>query len=186
MVAKGRAVYFGEDCERRSPSGETVLRSRIVRIGSTGAARRFPVSAEGFIDAIAVGPEGTVWFASPGYSYSLVGWIDRAGTAIEFHVHHSMTTSIAVGRDGRLWFPASFGGQSYRALNSISRKGDLGKPFCIDPECALLPRDLTAAPDGSIWYSTSGVTSVGGGGGAHQIQGLAIENEPGAIGHLPL
>lgn len=186
MVAKGRALYFDEDCERRSPSGETALRSRIVRIGPTGAVQRFPLPVKERISALAVGPEGTVWFASPGYSYSLVGWIDQAGKVTEYRVHHAMTTSIAVGRDGRLWFPASFGGQSYRALNSISRRGDIGKPFCIDPECVLVPEHLTTAPDGSLWYSTWGATSVGGGGGAHQIEGLAIENQPGAVGHLPL
>jgi streptogramin lyase len=180
MVAKGRAVYFGEDCERRSPSGETVLRSRIVRIGPTGAVQRFPLPLKERIGAIAVGPEGTVWFASPGYGFSPVGKVT------EYRVHHAMTSSIAVGRDGRLWFPASFGGQSYRALNSISRGGDLGNPFCIDPECALAPEQLTTAPDGSLWYSTWGLTSVGGGGGAHQIEGLTIENQPGAVGHLPL
>lgn len=134
MAAAGRAVYFGEACERGSRSGEMAMRSRIVRIGPTGAVRRFPLPGKEGIGAIAVGPEGVAWFALPGYGYSLVGWIGRAGKVTEYRVHDAMTTSIAVGRHGRLW----------------------------------------------------GVTSVGGGGAAHQIEGMHIENQPGAVGHLPL
>jgi streptogramin lyase len=185
-VAADRTLWFAEACEQKTSEGWGPGRSSIGQVNPSGKVARRRVPGLGIPESLALGPHGTVWFGVV-HTYVVGGEIDRirsSGSLAEYPVPNGLPYSIAVGRGGRLWFQSSFGGGIHRALDWIDPGGKLGKPICADPACELEPLDLTAAPDGSLWYSLWKPHSIGGGCGTQIAEGIEIENEAGFVGHL--
>jgi streptogramin lyase len=184
-VAPNGMVWFSEECDRPTPEGWEEGPSTINRIATDGKVTHWRLKVGGFPIPIVFGSQGTTWFGAPGpLGGGEVGRITNVGDLAEYPVHNGYPSSIAVGPEGRLWFPSTFGGQVYRALDSISAGGRPGKPVCADPTCELEPISITAAPDGSLWYGLRMPPSIGGGGFTQIMEGEAIANEAGFIGHL--
>jgi streptogramin lyase len=180
-------VWFTEKCGSYISHGpSTSTEASIGRIEPSGKIVRRAIVAADYPVALAIGPEGTVWFgALRRYNHpSQVGRLTKTGKLVEFPVPNALPYSIAVGPEGRLWFQSSFGGWVYRALNSIGLGGRLGKPICATPSCQLAPGGLTSAPDGSLWYGLTAPNLNTGGGGSGLYIGMEIANEAGSIAHL--
>jgi streptogramin lyase len=184
-VAPDSAVWFSEECARPTRYGFEQGPSTINRIAADGKVTHWRLNDAGLPGPIAFGPHGTTWFGAPGrLGGGVVGRITKAGDLAEYTVPSGYPSSIAVGPEGRLWFPSTLGGHVYRGLDSISASGRLGKPVCADPTCELEPISITAAPDGGLWYGLRMPPSIGGGGFTQIMEGEAIANEAGFIGHL--
>jgi streptogramin lyase len=181
-------LWFAEKCGSyvsRGPS--TPTKASIGRIEPSGTIIRRPIIAADYPAALAIGPNGTIWFgATRRYDQpNRVGLLTKDGEVAEFPVPDGMPSSIAVGPDGHLWFQSALGGRgAYRALNSIGVDGELGTPICADPGCQLEPDALTSASDGSLWYGLRRPNLNRGGGGSGLFIGEEIDNEAGFIAHL--
>lgn len=187
ITAAGGAIWFTESCQRRSPSGRLRPSASISRISPAGEIVRHPLPRRNYPVAITADSEGTVWFGATRSDYSTprIGRITPTGDFAEYRVPHSRPTTIAVGGEGRLWFSSSFGGAFFRALRSIDKQGRLSKPICVDPGCGGLEASgLATGPDGSVWFSASRRSSIGGGGMTQITQHEQIANEAGTIGKL--
>jgi streptogramin lyase len=185
--ALGGTVWFTEKCGSYISHGpSTPTEASIGRIEPSGRIVRRAIVAADYPVALAIGPEGTVWFgALRRYNHpSQVGHLTKAAKLVEFPVPNGWPRSIAVGLEGRLWFQSSFGGRVYGALNSIGLGGRLGKPICATPSCGLEPGGLTSAADGSLWYGLTAPNLNTGGGGSGLYIGMEIANEAGSIAHL--
>jgi streptogramin lyase len=185
-VAQNGAAWYTEACLIRKHGEVGPGGSSIVRIDRRGDIRRWRLAGKDYPMSIALGHDGTVWFGVSRWGFSAwqVGRISPGGALAEYPVPHGYPRWIAVGPRGRLWFQSSFGGGIYRALNSIGERGKLGTPICADPACELEPTNLTGATDGSLWYSLIKPHTIGGGGETQILEGMAIANEAGFIGHL--
>jgi streptogramin lyase len=183
LVAIGRSAWFGESCERQTKYGYQPHGASVVEVRPTGKLVRHRLPTGDLPEALAIGPGGKVWFGASNRGGRL-GFIDRSGKPVEYHVPNALPSSIALDREGRLWFPAAFGGPNNRALESIDSHGHVGKPICADPACEQEPSSLTSGPDGSLWYALTKAFSTGGGGFTQIMQGEALLNEAGFIGHL--
>jgi streptogramin lyase len=133
----------------------------------------------------AQGPE--YWFGEervPGYTRPRIAYLDTAGQMVEFPLAEvGWPHSIAVGPEGRAWFPAYKGGV-LRALTSIGPGGGIGPRICVERRCELMPGNLTTGPEGDIWFTASQPTSSNGGGGTGLMEMERVANEPGFIGRL--
>lgn len=184
-VAADEALWFTEACRHHGPYGYEVGRASVVRLRSDGKLKRWKLGGGGFPMPVLLGPHGTAWVGATGKGGgATVDHIDRQGALAEYPFPHGETTAIALGADGRLWFESTFGGEIFRALDSIGAGGKIGKPICADPTCRLEPTSITAAPDGTLWYGLSKPAGTGGGGFTQIMEGEAIANEAGFIGRL--
>lgn len=186
ITAAAGAIWFTESCRPRSNSGRVRPSAGIGRIDPAGKIVRYPLSARDFPVSITADPKGTVWFGVTRYDSSAprIGRITPTGDFAEYRVPHSWPMTIAVGPNGRLWFPSTFGGAVLRALRSIDKRGRLGKPICIDPRCRLEANGLASGPGGRVWFSARKASSPGGGGTTGIIEDENIANEAGIIGRL--
>jgi streptogramin lyase len=180
-------VWFTEKCGDYVTNGpSTPTKASLGRIEPSGKIVRRAIVAADYPVALAIGPEGTVWFgALRRYNHpSQVGRLTKAGKLAEFPVRNGWPGSIAVGPEGRLWFQSSVGGRVYGYLNSIDLGGRLGTPICAAPSCQLQPGGLTSAPDGSLWYGLTAPNLNTGGGGSGLFISMEIANEAGSVAHL--
>jgi streptogramin lyase len=188
ITSSPAGVWFGESCEDENNDGAGGQEGAgfVDRIDATGATSRTAIASGDAPYAATTGPEGTVWFGvgrDDNYqALSRVVRITATGELAEFRTPHAWAYSrIAVGADRRLWFVSSFGGQTFRALNSIGPAGHLGKPICIDRKCSLGAYGLTSGPDGTLWFSASTAHVPAGGGGSNLIEDEYLAKEPGYI-----
>ncbi|MBS1883810.1 MAG: hypothetical protein JSS97_12755 [Actinobacteria bacterium] len=186
LAAAGRSVWFTEACDHQGRKGKST-RSSIVRIDPAGRIVRYPIARRDRLVSLAIGSGGTVWFGADGWDYAAtprVGRITRSGRVVEYAIPHGEPDSIAVGGDGRLWFASSRSLYRSRYLDSIGAGGDRGRPVCGEPACYLEPVELTAAPDGSLWYGLDKPIPLEAGGGALISWAEERANEAGFIGRL--
>ncbi|MBL7645958.1 MAG: regulator [Candidatus Hydrogenedentes bacterium] len=138
----------------------------------------FPIVADGpenDVRAVAVSPEGTVFAATPKGTYRLDGrnWVKQAGAA-------AGETFDLLTADGAVWI-AAWDGVYRIAEGSATKVGDLSHPISVisdspsgltamgpdgawtydgsawtplSTDWSLNLRDLTTAPDGSLWIAT--------------------------------
>jgi virginiamycin B lyase len=84
---------------------------RIVHIGASGERRVFHLPHEGFVDDIALGRRGEVWFTHWARRYlpPTIGHITPDGRVVERAVRHlGEPRSILVAPDGNVWFTTEF------------------------------------------------------------------------------
>jgi virginiamycin B lyase len=102
-------LWFGEEPVIFSPK----RRSRVGRITTAGAITEFRVPGQERTQALAAGPAGNVWFASPlGQGPLAVGSISSTGVVtppacLKPTPCEVDADALAVGADGRLWFSMS-------------------------------------------------------------------------------
>jgi streptogramin lyase len=184
-VSANETLWFTEACRHQGPYGYEVGRASVARLRPDGKLKRWKLAGGGFPMPVLLGPGGAAWVGASGKKgVGVVAHISRDGTLDEYPVRYGDTSSLALGADGHVWFRSTFGGDAFRALDSVGPDGKVGKPICADPTCQLEPTAVTAAPDGTLWYDLTRPVSTGGGGLTHIMEGQAIATEPGHIGRL--
>jgi streptogramin lyase len=105
----------------------------------------------------------------------------RTGAVTEYRVS-GFPASIAVTRDGRVWFTSAAGWRHPR-LGFIDSAGK-SRVACAARGCGFEPSGLVAGPDGSLWYGLARPNLNEGGGGNGIWITMEIRNEAGLIAHL--
>ncbi len=150
---------IGEGVSLSAPLGGSVG-GELDRIDPAGTLTRHPLPAGIEPRAIALGPDGNLWFTAirgrtremhysrPGFGF--VGRITPAGVLKLFPLPRggSVPTAIAAGPDGALWFVESEG----KRIGTIGTDGRLGraKPLWWWPE-----EGLSFGPEGDAWIPSS-------------------------------
>lgn len=123
------------------------------RMTYRGVVTIFPVNAGSYPTALAVGPDGNIWFTS---RYTGLGRITPDGHSTMFPVDAAGSGGIAVGADGNLWFGALSGavGQIGRITPSgevtlFPIPADAGTDACPD----VYACGLASGPDGNLWLA---------------------------------
>ena len=144
------------------------------------------------IDHIAVGADGTVWFADgywpEGSFHALIGRFDPSDGAVEEFDqglnHFSVIRDFVAGPDGNMWFADSGSANADAAIGKISRSGQIteyaspvgGKPWWI-----------IVGPDESLWYTAAravGRVTAAGALGAYELPGVLGELAAGPDGNV--
>ncbi len=114
-----------------------------------------PVSASSHPNAIAAGPDGSLWFTDP-YAH-IVGRMTTAG-ALTLQAPVSPTSfqySIAAGPDGAIWFVS----QNPSSISRIDGAGGiLTKPLA---NSLANPTSITAGPNDSLWFTEAAGKRIG-------------------------
>jgi streptogramin lyase len=175
IVGPGGKLWFGEG---------TSTGTRIARMdtsGHVGVGDEFPLpSGDGGINAMALGPDGNVWFTLG--NPAAIGRITSTGAITIFPTptSSSLPFGIAAGPDGRLWFPE----RNSDKIGSIPTTATSGADITEYPvgrtNAGVLY--ITAGPDSRMWFSensgqigaiTTDATPAGGGpgGGSEETSG---------------
>jgi streptogramin lyase len=144
------------------------------------------------IDHIAVGADGTVWFADgywpEGSFHALIGRFDPSDGAVEEFDqglnHFSVIRDFVAGPDGNMWFADSGSAHADAAIGKITPFGQIteyaspvgGKPWWI-----------IVGPDESLWYTATravGRVTAAGALGAYELPGVLGELAAGPDGNV--
>ena len=98
-------------------------------------------------NAMAVGPDGNVWFTE--YGGNKVAKVTPTGSFTEYPVPTAAgnPNAMAVGPDGNLWF-TEFSGNK---VAKVTTTGSFTE-YTI-PTASSAPRGITAGPDGNVWFT---------------------------------
>jgi len=116
---------------------------RITTAGVPRSFRRAPGASRSIPQDITVGPDGNVWLAGTGG----IRRITPDGRATERS--RQAAAAITLGPDGALW---TLDGSAMRRLTAAGTVAE----FPAGLAAGDLPRDLAAAPDGNLWYTSVG------------------------------
>jgi streptogramin lyase len=144
------------------------------------------------IDHIAVGADGTVWFADgywpEGSFHALIGRLDPAdGEVQEFDEGlggFSVIRDFVAGPDGNMWFADSGSARTDAAIGKVTPAGQIteyaspigGKPWWI-----------IVGPDESLWFTATravGRVTTAGALGAYELPGVLGELATGPDGNV--
>jgi len=105
----------------------------------------YPLSATSGPLSIVAGPDGALWFTE--YDAGKIGRITTTGAVTEFPLaEFVLPGSIVVGSDGALWFTEPSVGK----IGRITTSGAITEfPVGFGAEVLV---DLTAGPDGNLWF----------------------------------
>jgi streptogramin lyase len=141
----------------RFASGDLIAGGdRIGRITPDGDIFLFPVVPGINPVALAVGPDGNLWFTDAPLGAGVptgadkIGRFTLSGEITEFPLPaHANPQGITAGPDGNLWFVEIEG----NAVGRITPTGEI-KEFLLPP--ASRPMDIVAGPDGKLWFTEMG------------------------------
>jgi streptogramin lyase len=126
----------------------------IWRRDPSGTLTEFSLPPGPAVTALAIGPEGDVWFTrSNDYgerSEAVVGKMSPAGAVTQFPLEPgSRPSSIAVDPDGALWF-------SETQASKIGRITTSGEVQVFALAARVQPRQIVAGADGALWFGENG------------------------------
>ena len=112
-------------------------------------------AGNGFFPAIAVGPDGALWFTD--YYNDKIGRITTAGAVTEYPIPSTpgFPWGIAAGPDGALWFTELYGDKIGRittagAITEYPTQGHVSEPMGI-----------ALGPDGALWFTEQESPHIG-------------------------
>lgn len=111
--------------------------------------------------AIALGPDGALWFAEYGAAGSSIGRITTAGVISSFSTSSNIPNYIATGSDGALWFTI-YRGQNLGRLTTggaltyypIPSGYNSGSPYSGSA-------GIARGPDGAVWFAEFSANNIG-------------------------
>ncbi len=133
----------------------------IGRLAPNGALTRLPTRIAGprgweSADSITGGPDGNLWFTT-GWA---IGRITPEGAVTPFPLRLGQTaTDITSGPDGNLWFVLSVQGRNgwVEHLAKMTTAGAITAFAPMTPPIYVsVLADLTAGPDGNVWFTRRG------------------------------
>ncbi len=126
---------------------------------ATGRGPEYRLGQGMHADALAVGPDRSIWFAGtrrgPGQPVDVVGRSTADGQITEFALPprdeaELGISSIVAAQDGNLYFTEP-------NANRIGRVSTAGEIFELTlPNPGSRPRTIVAAPDGALWFTEEG------------------------------
>jgi streptogramin lyase len=146
----------------------------IGRITPAGVATYFPLpESQGSLSGLTVGPDGNLWsrdYFLYDFGASPPGNVDRitpAGAITQFPLPDGFPGDLTVGPDGNLWFTVEggtgfYGSRGY-GIGRITPSGaitEFALPGNHDP-AYYASSDLTAGPDGNLWFNEALLTITG-------------------------
>jgi virginiamycin B lyase len=150
------ATHAGPAHITKGPDGAmwftVVSGAYIGRITADGTITEYPVGSMAADRTITTGPDGAIWFtlrATPEGGF--VVRMTTSGQITKFKTPHDFADSIAVGPDGNLWATDQAG-----FINRVSPSGVLTE-YAV-PFGDGYVGDITAGPDGAMWFGWSGIT----------------------------
>lgn len=133
---------FGSRIGRITATG-TVSYDSIPRPQDTGDFSPGP-------SALAVGPDGNLWFAE--FYFPVIGRMTPAGAVTLFDIPSgNFAESLIAGPDQSMWFSTT------DAIGHVTMTGDVTEY----PSASLTISDITAGPDGNVWFTDFGNDNVG-------------------------
>jgi streptogramin lyase len=95
--------------------------------------------------AMAVGPDGNLWFVE--WGGQKVGFITTSGVITQYPIPNAQALiGIAKGPDGNLWFTDTMAG----TIGHISTSGTNIVHYSLP--AGSFPQGITAGPDGNLWF----------------------------------
>ena len=95
--------------------------------------------------AMAVGPDGNMWFVE--WGGQKVGFITTSGVITQYPIPNAQALiGIAKGPDGNLWFTDTMAG----TIGHISTSGTNIVHYSLP--AGSFPQGITAGPDGNLWF----------------------------------
>jgi streptogramin lyase len=192
ITATSDAIWFGEDCLRAGGEGtKQAASSSLGRIAPSGQVSRQALPAGDRPVAVAANSDGSVWVGMRNSDYRkptpLVHF--RSGRPPQrLRVPGARFYGMAIGPEGRLWFPSLFSPISYNGIASIGPGGKRSRPTCAVKMrgCGIEVDALEPGPGGKLWFTAGAAYLLyhGGGGETGLLENIDQERSPGYIGYL--
>src|SRR5262245_27188928 len=135
------------------------------RITPSGQVTEFPSPIDG-PGVITAGSDGNVWFSSGDISGSpvlstspAIGRITTSGQITTFPVPDEIAgvTALTAGPDSSVWF-TEFVYPNGERVGRITLSGQITQfAVTVPPGSSVAPGDITAGPDGNLYFSHDGV-----------------------------
>jgi streptogramin lyase len=179
----------------------SVVFAVLLAMVSAASAQAAPTSITGYpveaghptnIDHLAVGPNGTVWFADgywpDGAFHALIGRLDPAdGKIQEFDEglgSFSVIRDFVAGPDGNMWFADSGSAGTDAAIGKITPSGEITE---YSSPIGGKPRWIIVGPDESLWFAATravGRVATDGALGAYELPEVLGELATGPDGNV--
>jgi streptogramin lyase len=127
---------------------ETGAPKKVVKLTTAGVATEYTVPNVEFMGSITEGPDGNMWFR---VSNSKIARVTSSGQVTEYAVNTS-PSGIASGTDGNVWFVGN------GKIGKITMSGTVTEYTAPSPESRL--QKIVAGPDGKMWFTNEGATSI--------------------------
>jgi streptogramin lyase len=136
--------------------------ANVARITLRGEVTLFPLPSTPFAstsDRIVAGPDGNLWYTA---GIQLIHRLTLTGVVTDFSVPSSGTIfSLAAGPDDSIWFTQAGGGPNENSIGRITTRGVVSTVVQL-PDSTLpppsapdnMPIDITAGPDGRMYFTT--------------------------------
>jgi streptogramin lyase/photosystem II stability/assembly factor-like uncharacterized protein len=140
----------------RGPDGNvwfTESTNKVARVTPAGVVKEFSLpTANAGAASIVGGADGNLWFVET--SVGKIGRVTPDGVFTEFPIPTSgaFLQGTALGSDGKVWFLEGFN-RPPAVNNKIGRINRLGLIEEFDLPVSSIPYQITAGPDGAIWFS---------------------------------
>lgn len=133
---------------------------QIGRITPGGVITEFPIAGAQALTGIASGPDGNIWFTDEFAGF--IGHINTSGTGLMTYALplNSHPQGITAGPDGNLWFVdnASITGIGGFKVGKITTGGQITE-YSTHVDAGIFdaedytPANITAGPDGNLWFT---------------------------------
>ena len=129
-----------------------------ITVGGQLTAIQWTASASGmYLEGIAAGPEGGIWFSDTQISgMSLSRYTPSTGARDFFGAPVGSPQALCIGSDQAVWFAAN-SAVGRVTTNSVVTIFTL--PSSLPPN--TVGSGITAGPDGNIWYTDPGRNAIG-------------------------
>lgn len=136
------------------------ISNTIGRMTTSGGVTLFPLAANSGAGVITAGPDGAMWFTTSGG----IGRITTSGAVTVFPVSGEVD-GITAGPDGALWFftravlPNGTQGTTGQYIGRMTTSGAITK--YTDPGIGPDIANITAGPDGALWFANLAGNAAG-------------------------
>jgi streptogramin lyase len=145
-------------------------------------AQNIITGGEEFVDALALGPDGNIWFASGGYGPAALGRVTTSGvsTSLTSNLPTNGPMSMTTGPDGNLWITQS----NPQGVSKLASSGSVIAQYTSGITANAYPQSITAGPDGNLWFvegSNKKIAKITTAGTVTEYGSAGISGTPNSI-----
>jgi virginiamycin B lyase len=149
IVAGSDGNLWFSGSRQSSEEGGGLFVNTIDRVTPSGKITEFDVGPGGYLQTLAFGPDGNVWYAVPGRE--MIGRMTPNGQVTEFPLPHTSPWDIVAGPGGMLWFGAVR--EERPLLGRVTPAGHVSE-IAIPANEESYAGPLAVGPDGRVWFAT--------------------------------